>query len=129
MLKPVFAAAFLLVASAGAAHADYGDMRLYQLATMEGSPTLRVTEIDSVTMIVQQCDTNGIGCGTARDFKRPNSKAKVWSWKYPGGTIKPETLTFTKLGNIIFSTSPMLLLLDDDEAKDASLLRAIYRPR
>lgn len=127
MFKPVLIAAVIL--ANGMTHADYGDMRLYQLATITGTPTLRVTEIDSVTINMQQCDDNGSGCGAARDFKRLSTKAKVWSYNYPGDTIKPETLTFTKKGNIIFTSSPMLLLLDDDEAKEASLLRAIYRPR
>ncbi|WP_333011219.1 hypothetical protein [Kluyvera sichuanensis] len=77
---------------------------------------------------LQQCDKNGVGCGQAEDLKRPNAKAKIWSGSYPGNTIKPDTLTFTAKGNLIFTTSPPPILLDDEEASAASLLRAVYRP-
>lgn len=121
--------ATLALVAAGLAHADYGDMRLYDLMTYHGADTLRVTEIDSVTIQVQQCDKNGVGCGQAEDLRRPNAKAKTWSRSYPGNTMKPDMLTFTAKGNLIFTTSPPPILLDDEEASAASLLRAVYRPR
>lgn len=123
------AIATLALLTAGLAHADYGDMHLYQLAGINGAPTLRVTEMDSVTLTVQQCDKNGVGCGQPQDFKRQNSKVKEWSFKYIGNELNPDTVKITAKGNLIFTTTPFSLVLDDDEAKKASLLRAVYRPR
>ena len=125
-MKKVLLAVLLISCSA---HADYGDMHLYTLAGVYGAKTLRVTMIDSVTLTVQQCDDNGVGCGEASDFKRPNSHAKTWSYNYVGRTIPPDTITMTAKGNIIFKTKPFVFTKGDNEAENASELTAIYQPR
>ena len=123
-LKPLIA---VLALVAGAAHADYGDMHLYVRGSVYGPETLRITEIDSVTMKVQQCDQDGIGCGQANDFKRPNSKAKTWSLN-ASRQSRPDSITLTAKGNIIFSTTP-LSFIDDPEANKESILCTVYFPR
>lgn len=126
MFKPALTAVALLLA-AGTAHADYGDMHLYVRASIYGPETLRMTEVDSVTMKVQQCGADGISCGDPVDYKRPNSKTKKWNWKIPG-LDQPYSVAFTAKGNVVFTAHP-LSFADDDEANDASVLRAVYRPR
>lgn len=125
-LKALIAAVLLI---SGAAHADYGDMHLYSLVSPYGAKTLRVIEVDSVTLNIQQCDENGVGCGQPYDFKRESSHGKTWSHKYAGGTIPPETITKTAKGSIIFKSHPFTYAKGDDEAEQASSLTAIFVPR
>lgn len=52
--------------AAGLEHTDYSDMYLYQLAGINGVPTLRVTEIDSATLTMQQRDKTTLAADNCR---------------------------------------------------------------